>query len=388
MKRKLLLVVLAISAFLMIACSSSNTPAEQTADSTPANTTEAAQSSSESTAADTSADTTQDTAADTDAGWHSDYYNAEAMKDITLNMYGVTDTIIPVLEQFTADTGIKVENLTMQNGEILQRLINESTAGTPIADIWFTGGADTFISAAQQGLLHAYDAPEGAVLDDIMKDPDGYWYGTSLTLVNWVVNTALIDEYGLKMPETWDDLLQEGLKGEVSMSDPASSGTAYNTISAILQVRGEEEGWAYLDQLIGQVPYFTARGSDPANNVVAGEAIVGINASNGDRELEENNANIKLVYPKDGTGWWPQPVAIVEGTQNLDAAKVFIDWMLSKKGMQTLADVRYAAVARDDISIPDGIVDIKTIQLFPVDFQANAANRESILLEWQSHLPQ
>jgi iron(III) transport system substrate-binding protein len=221
-----------------------------------------------------------------------------------------------------------------------------------------------------------------------MKDPDGYWYGTSLTLVNWVVNTALIDEYGLKMPETWDDLLQEGLKGEVSMSDPASSGTAYNTISAILQVRGEEEGWAYLDQLIGQVPYFTARGSDPANNVVAGEAIVGINASNGDRELEENNANIKLVYPKDGTGWWPQPVAIVEGTQNLDAAKVFIDWMLSKKGMQTLADVRYAAVARDDISIPDGIVDIKTIQLFPVDFQANAANRESILLEWQSHLPQ
>ena len=313
---------------------------------------------------------------------------SESLEGVVLNMYGVTDTIIPVLDRFTEDTGIVVENLTMKNGEILQRLINEKESGTVIADIWFTGGADTFISASQQGLLHAYKSPEGEALDDIMKDADGYWHGTSLTLVNWVVNTELIEEKGLKMPESWEDLLQEGLKGEVSMSDPASSGTAYNTISAILQVRGEEEGWDYLDELIGQVPFFTARGSDPANNVIAGEAIVGINASNGDRELEENNANIKLVYPKDGTGWWPQPVAIVEGTKNLEAAKVFIDWMLSKRGMESLAELRYAAVARNDVDIPEGIVDITNIELFPVDFQANAVNRDAILLEWQNHLDQ
>lgn len=320
------------------------------------------------------------------AGWRSEFYNAEAMDGLVLNMYGVTDSIVPVLEQFTQDTGIVIENLTMKNGEILQRLINEKESGTVIADIWFTGGADTFISASQQGLLHAYKSPEGAQLEDIMKDTDGYWHGTSLTLVNWVVNTALIEEKGLKMPETWDDLLQEGLVDEVSMSDPASSGTAYNTVSAILQVRGEEEGWNYLNKLIEQVPFFTARGSDPANNVIAGEAIVGINASNGDRELEENNENMKLVYPKDGTGWWPQPVAIVEGTEKLDAAKVFIDWILSKHGMETLAEVRYAAVARNDVEIPDGIVDIKDIELFPVDFQANAASRDDILIEWAQHV--
>lgn len=331
-------------------------------------------------------DSGKEQGAATAVGWHSESFDREAMKGVSLNMYGVTDTIIPVLDQFTEDTGIVVENLTMKNGEILQRLINEKDSGTVIADIWFTGGADTFISAAQQGLLHAYKSPEGEVLGDIMKDADGYWHGTSLTLVNWVVNKDLIKEKGLKMPETWDDLLQPGLAGEVSMSDPASSGTAYNTVSAILQVRGEEKGWAYLDQLIDQVPFFTARGSDPAKNVVAGEAIVGINASNGDRELEENNPYIKLVYPKDGTGWWPQPVAIVEGTQKLDAAKVFVDWLLSKRGMSTIAKVRYAAVARDDLEIPEGIVDIKDIALFPVDFQANAVNRKTILVEWAEHL--
>ena len=310
----------------------------------------------------------------------------EEMKGTTLNMYGVTDSIIPVLEAFEEKTGITIENLTMKNGEILQRLSNEKESSVNIADLWFTGGADTFINASQNDLLIAYQSPQGEVLDDKMKDPEGYWHGTSLTLVNWVINTDLVEEKGLKMPEKWDDLLQPGLKGEVSMSDPASSGTAYNTISAIIETQGQEKGWEYIDELIDQVPFFTARGSDPARHVINGEAIVGINASNGDREMEENNEHIKLVYPSDGTGWWPQPVAIVNGTENLDASKVFIDWILSKEGMKVLADTRYAAVARKDIERPEGIVDINDINLFVTDFQANAENRDAILEKWNEYI--
>jgi iron(III) transport system substrate-binding protein len=279
-----------------------------------------------------------------------------------------------------------VEHLTLKNGEILQRLTHEADSGVVIADLWFTGGADTFINAAENDLLLAYESPNGEVLDDVMKDPAHFWYGTSLTLVNWVVNKELVEEKGLKMPEVWDDLLQEGLKGQVSMSNPASSGTAYNVVSAVLQTRGEEEGWSYLEKLIEQVPFFTARGSDPANMVVNGEAIVGINASNGDRELEINNPHIKLVYPTDGTGWWPQPAAIVKGTKHEEEARVFIDWIISRRGMETVANSRYAAVARDDVNIPEGIEDIKDIALFPTDFQANALNREAILAKWTEYV--
>ena len=317
--------------------------------------------------------------------WSSPHYS-EDMAGTTLNLYGVTDKVRPILDVFTEDTGIKVEHLTMKNGEILQRLINENDSGVVIADLWFTGGADTFINAAEKGLLTAYDSPNGEALDPIMKDPNHYWYGTSLTLVNWVVNTDLLAEKGLALPETWDDLLQSGFKGMVSMSNPASSGTAYNVVSAILQTRGEEKGWDYLKQLIDQVPFFTARGSDPANMALNGEAIVGINASNGDRELEINNPYIKIVYPSDGTGWWPQPAAIVKGTKHEEAAKVFIDWVISKRGMETIASSRYAAVARDDVNIPEGIEDIKDIALFPTDFQANAQKRDSILAQWAEYV--
>lgn len=313
-------------------------------------------------------------------------FDKEKYKGVTLNMYCVTDNVRKIMDEFEKDTGIKVEHMTMKNGEILQRLKNEKTANKVIADVWYTGGADTFIDAAKNDLLEAYDSNEGKALSKEMKDPNGYWYGTSLTIVNLVINKDLIEKKSLKMPETWDDLLQPGLKGEVSMSDPASSGTAYNIISAVLQSKGEEEGWKYIEKLMEQVPFFTPKGSDPANNVVNGEAIVGINPSNGDSELEKNNPFIKLAYPSDGTGWWPQPVAIVKGSKNIEASKILVEWLLSKKGMEVIAKERYAAVARQDISIPEGIVDIKNVKLLPVDFQAGAANRDQVLSKWKELL--
>lgn len=313
-------------------------------------------------------------------------FDKEKFKDVTLNVYCVTDIVVPILEAFYEDTGIKAESLTMSNGEILQRLKNEKEANTVIADVWFTGGADAFIDAASNDILLPYDSIEGKNLKDNMKDSDGYWYGTSLTLVNLVVNKELIKEKGLKMPETWDDLLQEGLKGEISLSDPASSGTAYNIVSAILQSKGEEEGWKYIDKLIDQVPFFTPKGSGPAQNVVNGEAIVGINPSNGDRELEEEYDFIELVYPSDGTGWWPQPVAVVNGSKNEEAARILVEWLLSKRGMEQIANIRYAAVAREDVEVPEGIVNMKDIKLLPSDFKAGAENRDAIIKKWNSLL--
>lgn len=342
----------------------------------------------------TSEEDTTDTTETTDTsseiyegeGWSSEHYNPETMEGTELSLYGVTDAVIPVLEDFESDTGIKVENLTMKNGEILQRIQNEYESGISIADIWFTGGADTFISASQDDLFIPYKSPNGEDISDDMKDKDGYWHGTSLTLINWVVNTELLEEKGLEMPKVWDDLLAPELKGEVSLSDPASSGTAYNVITAMIEVKGEDGGWEYLEKLNEQIPFYTPRGSDPAQNVINGEAIVGINPTDGDMEMELNNPHIKLVYPEDGTGWWPQPVAIINGTEKEEAAKVFIDWLLSERGMESIARNRNAAVAKPGVETPEGIIEIDDINLLATDFQVNAEKRDEILQRWQEML--
>ncbi|NCB71265.1 MAG: ABC transporter substrate-binding protein [Clostridia bacterium] len=321
-------------------------------------------------------------AAAEEKGWYSEHYDAEKMKGTTLNMYAVTDSIIPALDAFYEDTGIKVESLTMKNGEMLQRITNEKDSGTVLADLWFTGGADAYIKGAESGLTMPYKSPMVEGLGADMKDEDGNWTGTSLTVVNWIVNIEAIEELGAKVPETWEDLLQPELKGMVSMPDPASSGTAYNTISAILQTRGEEDGWAYLEKLIEQVPFFTPRGSDPVDMTISGEAAVGIAAGTGFAEMEDAPENIKIVYPADGTGWWPQPLAILEGSAHPDEAKVFVDWALSDRGLEEIGKCQRALLVREDVPTVEGLLPLSEINLFPTDFKANAKDRDAILEQW------
>lgn len=63
-----------------------------------------------------------------------------------------------------------------------------------------------------------------------------------------------------------------------------------------------------------------------------------------------------------------------------------IDWILSKKGMETIAKERNAAVARTDVERPEGIIDINTVKLFATDFKANAENRDIILAKWSEYV--
>lgn len=316
---------------------------------------------------------------------NSQHYT-EDMKGKTINMYAVTDNIIPVLEEFYKDTGIKVESLTMKNGEMLQRIKNEKESGNVLADLWFTGGADAFIIGAKEGLTMPYKSPQAENINDDMKDTDGNWTGTSLTVVTLIVNTKVIEELGAKIPETWDDLLQDELKGMVSMPDPASSGTSYNTISAVLQTRGEEEGWKYLDKLIQQVPFFTPRGSDPTTLTISGEAAVGIAAGTGAGLDDSITEHIILVYPKDGTGWWPQPLSILKDCKNPNEAKVFVDWALSERGLEEIAKYQNALVVKENVKVPEGITSLKDIKLFPTDFKSNAEERSAILNKWNEKL--
>lgn len=46
------------------------------------------------------------------------------------------------------------------------------------------------------------------------------------------------------------------------MANPAISGTNYGAVKGILDMYGEEEGWAYLEKL-NNIPVYGKRGKDP-----------------------------------------------------------------------------------------------------------------------------
>lgn len=127
----------------------------------------------------------------------------------------------------------------MSLGEVLARA--EAEGGKPMADLWFGGGADSFIKAGQKGLLEAYISREAATIPSQYKDPTGYWAGVSLVMAGFLVNTEVLAEKKLPVPQSWADLIKPEYKGEVLVADPAISGTTYAMVACLLQKMGEEE---------------------------------------------------------------------------------------------------------------------------------------------------
>ena len=54
-------------------------------------------------------------------------------------------------------------------------------------------------------------------------------------------------------------------------------------------------------------------------------------------------APVEFVFPKEGVSAVTEPVAILSTTKNPDAAKAFVDFVLSPTGQTTLKDFGFLA---------------------------------------------
>lgn len=301
-----------------------------------------------------------------------------------LNMYVAYGKPELIASEFEKATGIKVEFLPMSSGEVLTRLKAESS--NPRTDIWLGGGSDAFIQAKADGLIVPYLSPNAERVNQAFRDPESYWTAVSLVVVGLLVNTDRAQSRGLAVPSKWEDLADGAFKDEIIASNPRTSGTAYTTVSGILQLFGEKEGWSYLDRLYGNIPFLEKSGSTPGTKTVQGEFTVGLVPDPHSIKMNNPDAPVVTVFPEDGVLAWPSPVAIVTGTKNMEGAKKFVDWALSPEGQKVLMEAT-PRVPATDIEPSSGVPSLKDLNLVPYDHLKWGQARESVLEEFGSRYP-
>lgn len=309
--------------------------------------------------------------------------NTEALKGTTLKIIATSEDYKPLFDEFTANTGIKIESLSLSSGEVLSR--TKAEGGKPMADVWFGGGIDAFIQAKEEGLLEKYVSPEYKDIPAEYKDKDGQWVIKGLTIVGFIVNKDVAAEKNLAIPTTWEDLIKPEYKGEIIMSNPAISGTNYGVLVGLLEKMGEEKGWEYFKKLNENIPYYGKRGKDPQQKTVAGEAAVGITYIDKSIITLKDQQNVEIVFPEDGMPWAPEGAAIFKNADNLEAAKVFIDWIFNKDTMQKVAVIE----GKDGAQIvKPGVTGVgfnaPKDKLLKQDISAFGSTRTSTLEKWNA----
>jgi iron(III) transport system substrate-binding protein len=287
---------------------------------------------------------------------------------------------LPLFEEKYPD--IKVNIVRDSTGIVTAKLLAEKD--NPQADVVWGLAASSLLVADQQGMLEPY-APAG--LEKIrpnFRDANNppHWVGIDAWFSAFCVNTVELEANGLPMPKSWDDLLNPAYKGHIVMSNPNSSGTGYLSVSAILQLKGEEEGWKYLDGLHENISTYTHSGSKPCKMAGAGEAVIGISFDYRAIKQKGEGQPVEAVFPTEGSGWDIEANALVKKSEINPAARTFLDWAISDEIMVKYAGSYPVTAAETSVAIPEGYPSDPVAQLIENDFSWAAANRESILEEW------
>lgn len=231
---------------------------------------------------------------------------------------------------------VKTSLIRNGSGSTLAKI--EAEKGNPQADIWYGGTLDPHSQAGEMGLLQAYQSPN---LDQIIpefRDPakikGNYSSAVYIGILGFGVNTDRAKQLGVEVPKCWSDLIKPEFKGEIQIADPQSSGTAYTALATFTQLWGEDKAFDYLKAINRNISQYAKSGVAPARNAARGETMIGIGFLH-DYSLEkENGAPLDLISPCEGTGYEIGGVSIIKGARNLENAKLFVDWTLSKQAQE------------------------------------------------------
>lgn len=303
-------------------------------------------------------------------------------KELTMYIGVVEQQALVIAQEFEKDTGIKVNFVRMSGGETLGRIRAEKQS--PKASVWYGGPADTFIAAKKEGLLEAYRSPNAEKIADKFKDKEGYWTGIYQSYLGFVLDRRFFEERNIPVPKTWDDLLKPEFKGQIIAGNPGSSGTAYTILSTLVQLKGEEEALKYMAKLHKQVKQYTKAGEAPARSAALGEAPIGITfIHNGIRLMKEGYTNVGLSVPEDGTGYEIGAVGIIKGAPEKEAAKMFIDWCLTKK-VQELGQKNgsFQFLTNPEANPPAEALPFKNTKLINYDLIWSGDQRQRLVEAW------
>lgn len=293
------------------------------------------------------------------------------------------DEIPGYLELFKkAHPDIDVKIVRDSTGIITAKFLAEKD--NPQADVVWGTAATTLMLADQAGILEPY-APKGLErVRPVMRDKNDppHWVGIKAWMTGFCVNTMEVDMLKLPMPESFADLIKPEYKGHLTMPNPASSGTGFLTVSAILQLMGEEKGWEYLDKLHENMARYTHSGSKPCKMAGAGELPIGISFGYRGIMQKQKGEPVETVFPKEGSGWDVEANALVKKASIKDEAKVFLDWAISPEVMAAYAKVYPVTAYETGVAIPEGYPKDPEAQLIKNDFDWAAKNRTRILEEW------
>lgn len=249
------------------------------------------------------------------------------------------DMMALVASRFTEETGIEVEYLTMGGGELIDRVRAE--AANPVADVLYGNPSSVFMELKEEGLLEAHTPPWAEALESYFKDEDGVWHGTIQTPVVLFYNAEMLSAE--EAPADWLDLTDERFADDIVIrsTTSAASRAAHAALAYQFDKRDalDGEGWDWFAALDGNIKRYVPDSGLMFQAIGRKEAAVGFWTLSGVTDnRDQNDLPLEIVDAASGSPVITDAIAVVAGTDRLEAAARFVDFAGSEPIQVALAE--------------------------------------------------
>jgi len=295
--------------------------------------------------------------AQTPAGYPADYAKIidGAKKEGKLVIYSATDSKAaePLIKDFSAMyPGVKVEYNDMNSTEVYNRFISEAAAGGATADLMWSSAMDLQVKLVADGYGLAYKSPEGAAVPTWANWKDTA-YGTTFEPAVFVYNKRLVpaDE----VPSTHADLAKlmttkaDKYQGKITTYDIEKAGVGFTFITNDLAVN--PQFWDFA-KTMGQAGLRVQSSTGTMlERISSGENLIGYNMLGSYALVRaKKDPSIGISFPKDYTLVLSRVMFINKSAKNVNAAKLWLDYVLSKRGQTMIANEAQLFAIRSDVT--------------------------------------
>jgi iron(III) transport system substrate-binding protein len=267
------------------------------------------------------------------AGCGGDDGGSESGATLTIYSGREEEIVEPLFEQFEKSTGTKLEVRYGDSAELAATLAEEGD-NSP-ADVFFAQDAGALGAVAEEGRLAELPDDLLGRVDDSYRDPQGRWVGTSGRVRVIAYNTDEVREG--ELPDTIAGFTDARWKGKLGVPPTNASFQAF--VTAYRLAESEEAARNWLEDIKKNDPKFYEKNSQVVEAVAAGEIDAGFVNHYYVGLLKEEQpdapvANHSLRAGDPGALVNVAGVGVVDGTDDEDAAREFVDFLLSEEGQR------------------------------------------------------
>ena len=198
----------------------------------------------------------------------------------------------------------------------------------------------------------------------------------------FLVNTKLLEEKGLAVPQTYEDMLKPEYKELISMPSPKSSGTGYSYYNGMITLLGDAEGQQYFEKLNPNVKEYTTSGSAPAKAAVRGDVAIAFGLLWQCVQYANENEGLQVVVADNQLPFDLFTMGMISGKETREPVKAVFDYLYTELNRPQCAkfnpDKIYVDMPAAEIEhYPTGFGEITMKGLFDFEY------KQKLLDQWQ-----